>query len=144
MTLLRVHSARTISLSETFSRLALATTAVSTPVMVMHWSSTMRAIPQWRLAVTEVCPFHMGGIVDDVPATLQRGEAILTRRGRATIGDDTIAAANRGTAQQEQVIRVETVYQHKAFRPFFRDFATAGGLAQYLPERGRPVGHRMR
>lgn len=88
--------------------------------------------------------FHMGGVVDDVPATLQRGEAVLTRRGRAAIGDDTIAAANRGMAAREQVIRVETVYQHRAFRPFFRDFATAGGLAQYLPERGRPVGHRMR
>jgi hypothetical protein len=89
--------------------------------------------------------FHMGGVVDDVPTTLQRGEAVLTRRGRAAFGDDAIEAANRGMAAREQrPVRVEVVYQHRAFRPFFRDFAAAGGLDQYLPPRSTPIGHRAR
>ena len=92
--------------------------------------------------------FHSGGFTDDVPTTLLRGEAVLSRRGRATIGDDMIEAANRGTTRPmgggDRAINPQIVYQHRAFAPFLRDFAAAGGLAPYLPTRKAPIAHRIR
>ena len=92
--------------------------------------------------------FHSGGFTDDVPTTLLRGEAVLSRRGRATIGDDMIEAANRGTTRPmgggDRAINPQIVYQHRAFAPFLRDFAAAGGLAPYLPSRQAPIAHRIR
>ena len=92
--------------------------------------------------------FHSGGFTDDVPTTLLRGEAVLSRRGRATIGDDMIEAANRGTTRPmgggDRAINPQIVYQHRAFAPFLRDFAAAGGLAPYLPPRQAPIAHRIR
>ena len=93
--------------------------------------------------------FHSGGFTDDVPTTLLRGEAVLSRRGRATIGDDMIEAANRGTRGASAgsaggTMNAQIVYQHRAFAPFLRDFAAAGGLAPYLPPRQAPIAHRIR
>lgn len=92
--------------------------------------------------------FHSGGFTDDVPTTLLRGEAVLSRRGRATIGDDMIEAANRGTTRPmgggDRAMNPQIVYQHRAFAPFLRDFAAAGGLAPYLPRRQAPIAHRIR
>jgi hypothetical protein len=90
--------------------------------------------------------FHVGGMVDDVPATLQRGEAILSRRGRAIIGDEMIEAANRGTqpATMPQRVQALVVYQHRAFAAFLRDFAAGGGLLDLMPARSTPIAHRVR
>lgn len=80
--------------------------------------------------------FHSGGMADFAPdeasAIVRRGEAVLSPAGRATIGDDTIRAANAGTGSG-QTIMVQQVYRHRVFDSFVQDnLRTRGPLSRAL------------
>jgi len=95
-----------------------------------------------QIASTEP-KFHAGGMVDEVPATLLRGEAVLSTQGRAAIGDDAIRAANRGQAPSAQVLEVVQMADHKVFNRQTRHATRLPGSALSVAlAKGRTVGHR--
>lgn len=101
--------------------------------------------------------FHSGGFVDavsagaapgrsyapdEVGAKLQTGEAVLSRVGRSTLGDDTIRRANRGEAAAP-VVNVTQVYDGRVIGAAVQDqIKTSSALRRTLAT-SRP-GHRKR
>jgi len=102
--------------------------------------------------------FHTGGFVDsvvagasqprsnyaqdEVPAKLQTGEAVLSRQGRAMLGDDTIRRVNRGESAGAPVVVNNTIYEGKLISQAVQDQSKSNGkLRQTLGKNPRP-GHK--
>lgn len=93
--------------------------------------------------------FHAGGLVqapDEVHAVLQTGEAVLSRTGRAALGDEAIQRANSGRDAAPPIrVIAETHYRHQSFDRFITDNLLRGGpLAQAIGDTGEIPGHRSR
>lgn len=89
--------------------------------------------------------FHKGGVLmpDEKAATLQTGEAVLSRQGRAMLGDDAIQAANAGRSSGGAAVQ-QFVYKHKVFNYFVEDnIGLDGPLARNM-RRGDRVGQLRR
>lgn len=87
--------------------------------------------------------FHTGGFVDsvvagasqsrsnyaqdEVPAKLQTGEAVLSRQGRAMLGDDTIRRVNRGQSAGAPVVNTTVVYEGKIISQAVQDQLRTNG-----------------
>ena len=72
---------------------------------------------------------HSGLAPDEIPATLEQGEGVLSRQGVSAIGGpDAVRAANRGQAiGMPSVIRVDHVYGHRALATQWIDASRAPG-----------------
>lgn len=89
--------------------------------------------------------FHRGGMVDEVPINALRGEAVLSRQGRAMIGDETINRANAGASSGGSgATVVYQVYDRRILDRVTMATIKAGGkLDGYLrTQRSAPYGHR--
>lgn len=88
--------------------------------------------------------FHRGGMVDEVPINALRGEAMLSRQGRAVIGDDTINKANAGAGGTSGGTVVYQVYDRRILdRVTVATIKAGGKLDGYLrTQRSAPYGHR--
>jgi hypothetical protein len=98
---------------------------VAIPPLAAALSATIiasGAIQAGKIAA-EQPTFHMGGTnrVDEVNATLQRGETVLTARGTAEI----VSAINRGQMGGGGGGPQIQVYEHRAFGRFIRDEVNA-------------------
>ena len=112
---------------------------------------------QVALIGAEQPTFHSGGFVDavsagaapgvsyapdEVGAKLQTGEAVLSRVGRSTLGDDTIRRANRGEGAAP-VVNVTQTYDGAVIGQAVQDqIKTSSALRRSLATT-RP-GHRVR
>lgn len=88
--------------------------------------------------------FHRGGMVDEVPINALRGEAVLSRQGRAMLGDDTINKANAGAGGTSGGTVVYQVYDRRILdRVTLATIKAGGKLDGYLrTQRSAPYGHR--
>ena len=88
--------------------------------------------------------FHRGGMVDEVPINALRGEAVLSRQGRAMLGDDTINKANAGAGGTSGGTVVYQVYDRRILdRVTLATIEAGGKLDGYLrTQRSAPYGHR--
>ena len=88
--------------------------------------------------------FHRGGMVDEVPINALRGEAMLSRQGRAMLGDDTINKANAGAGGTSGGTVVYQVYDRRILdRVTLATIEAGGKLDGYLrTQRSAPYGHR--
>lgn len=101
--------------------------------------------------------FHSGGFVDAVAAgsrgpvgyapderstRLQTGEAVLSRQGRAALGDDTIRRANRGESAAP-VVNVTQVYDGQIIGQVVQDQIKSSSALRRSIATTRP-GHRQR
>jgi hypothetical protein len=101
--------------------------------------------------------FHSGGFVDAVAAgaapgrgyapderstRLQTGEAVLSRQGRAALGDDTIRRANRGEAAAP-VVNVTQTYDGRIIGTVVQDQIKTNSSLRRTIDTSRP-GHRKR
>lgn len=88
--------------------------------------------------------FHRGGMVDEVPINALRGEAMLSRQGRAMLGDDTINKANAGAGGTSGGTVVYQVYDRRILdRVTLATIRAGGKLDGYLrTQRSAPYGHR--
>lgn len=87
--------------------------------------------------------FHRGGTVDEIPVTALRGEAFLSRQGRAAIGDDAINAANAGKTGGSGAY-VYQVYGGRIWDRVSIDNIRRGGRfdGYVRKQRTAPYGHR--
>lgn len=83
-----------------------------------------------------------GRAPDEVPTTMHRDEAVLSRQGRRAIGDDAIRRANAG--QSAAPVRVVAIhqYRHETFNRFIRDGLRMGGPLPQAINQGKILGHR--
>lgn len=96
--------------------------------------------------------FHAGGLVgpqartDEVQATLLTDEAVLSRQGRRTVGDDAIRRANAGIGDAPAIrVVAEQHYRHQSFNRFIRDnLRQRGPLRDAIQGQSGIVGHRAR
>lgn len=90
--------------------------------------------------------FHAGLAPDEIPATLTRGEGVLTPRGvAANGGPEGVRRANRGESTPERPIVVAQVYQHRVFDAAVADnLQIPGSPLRRAVRAGRRVGHRQR
>lgn len=101
--------------------------------------------------------FHSGGFVDAVAAgaapgrsyapdevstRLQTGEAVLSRVGRSTLGDDTIRRANRGEGAAP-VVNVTQLYDGQIIGTVVQDQLKSSSALRRAVATSRP-GHRKR
>lgn len=91
---------------------------------------------------------YKGGLApDEIPATLHREEAVMSRQGRATLGDDQINRANAGVSPGPQTMIVQTHLRHHVVDESVTDAIRTGGrLEQEISTRtrtGQP-GHGSR
>jgi len=101
--------------------------------------------------------FHSGGFVqavaagaapgrsyapDEVSTRLQTGEAVLSRKGRAALGDDTIRSLNNGQSVSN-VVNVVQTYNGRVIGQVFQDQFKTSSPMRRLVATTRP-GHRVR
>lgn len=95
--------------------------------------------------------FHSGGIVgqsspgyapDERSYRLQTGEAVLSRVGRAVVGDETIRQANRGKGSSP-VVQVTQTYDGRVIGQVVQDQVKSSSTLRRALATGRP-GHRSR
>lgn len=88
--------------------------------------------------------FHRGGMVDEVPINALRGEAVVSRQGRAVLGDETINQANAGASMGSGGTVVYQVYDRRVVDRVVVSTIKAGGkLDGYIrTQRAIPYGHR--
>lgn len=104
---------------------------------------------QVALIANQKPSFAAGGFFDDMPttggnATLHPDEAVLNKRGRASMGDDAIRAANNGSMVGGGQQRLSMVYKHKSFDYFVRDHLRQDTSLSRAIRGDRRVGHRSR
>jgi hypothetical protein len=89
--------------------------------------------------------FHRGGMVDEMPATVLRGEAVLSRQGRAVLGDETVNLANAGASRGGgSSTTIYQVYDGRILDRVMADTIRRGGRVDgYVrSQRSAPYGHR--
>ena len=88
--------------------------------------------------------FHRGGMIDEMPINALRGEAVLSRQGRAVIGDETINQANAGASVGGGSTVIYQVYDRRILDRVAVSTIRAGGrLDGYIrAQRTTPYGHR--
>ena len=111
------------------------------PAIVM---STVAGAASVAAAVAAPAPkFAAGGFPDERTITAHAGEAILSRQGRAAMGDDAIQAANAGRMDAGPAVS-QIVYKHRAFDYFVADHLQLDGSLARTIRRGDRVGQLRR
>ena len=111
------------------------------PAIVM---STVAGAASVAAAVAAPAPkFAAGGFPDERTITAHAGEAILSRQGRAAMGDDAIQAANAGRMDGAPAVS-QIVYKHRAFDYFVADHLQLDGSLARTIRRGDRVGQLRR
>lgn len=133
-----------LATATTQAALGIAVAAASAPpplnLVPIAAASVTGAANIASVAITPPPKFHMG--TGEVPATLQPGEAVLTKRGAQQVGRENIERMNSGRDTQRRELPVTIMYQHRAYNRFMLDnFALGGTVAQKM-NAGKRVGHR--
>ena len=111
------------------------------PAIVMN---TVAGAASVAAAVAAPAPkFAAGGFPDERMITAHAGEAILSRQGRAAMGDDAIQAANAGRMDGAPAVS-QIVYKHRAFDYFVADHLQLDGSLARTIRRGDRVGQLRR
>ena len=111
------------------------------PAIVMN---TVAGAASVAAAVAAPAPkFAAGGFPDERTITAHAGEAILSRQGRAAMGDDAIQAANAGRMDAGPAVS-QIVYKHRAFDYFVSDHLQLDGSLARTIRRGDRVGQLRR
>jgi len=111
------------------------------PAIVMN---TVAGAASVAAAVAAPAPkFAAGGFPDERMITAHAGEAILSRQGRAAMGDDAIQAANAGRMDGGPSVS-QIVYKHRAFDYFVADHLQMDGALARTIRRGDRVGQLRR
>jgi len=111
------------------------------PAIVMN---TVAGAASVAAAVAAPAPkFAAGGFPDERTITAHAGEAILSRQGRAAMGDDAIQAANAGRMDGGPSMS-QIVYKHRAFDYFVADHLQMDGALARTIRRGDRVGQLRR
>ena len=97
------------------------------------------ALAQTAAVLSEQAPkIHDGtAAVDEVLATLRRGEAVLNQRGQESIGRDAIERANRGLQAQGPAM-TQIVFRQRVLDTMMAETIEQGGQTQALIADGRP------
>ena len=107
-------------------------------------TSTVAGAASVAAAVAAPAPkFAAGGFPDERTITAHAGEAILSRQGRAAMGDDAIQAANAGRMDAGPAVS-QIVYKHRAFDYFVADHLQLDGSLARTIRRGDRVGQLRR
>ena len=107
-------------------------------------TSTVAGAASVAAAVAAPAPkFAAGGFPDERTITAHAGEAILSRQGRAAMGDDAIQAANAGRMDGAPAVS-QIVYKHRAFDYFVADHLQLDGSLARTIRRGDRVGQLRR
>lgn len=91
-----------------------------------------------QLAAAEPPSFATGGIVaaDHTTIAASPGEGVVNKRGMSSLGEDGLAALNRGAASQS--ITVAMQYKHRIFDRFIDDNLRRNGpLARFIRDSSR-------
>lgn len=104
---------------------------------------------QVGLIASEKPKFASGGFLNgrgaadgSIPMIGHEGEAVLSRQGRATMGDDTIRKANAGIPIESASgpLRLAMVYKHRVFDYFMRDHLRMDNTTTRRMRQGDRVG----
>lgn len=102
-------------------------------------------VAEAAIAAAPAPKFHAGKRPDEINATLQRGEAVVSAQGMSKPGmKAAVAAANGGYSPGGGGGPVSVVYLHKVHNEFMRDSLAQGGPLTRRMDQGVKVGHRTR